>query len=460
VGSVADFRTGLAPRLELSPELALHVSPLLVARMHMLALTSVEFEDVVHRELEENPALELVEQPPCKAGGSGTCRVCSMMPWESVPGGRECHPPRPIADVPVPDDPRDDLLLDLKASVDSELGFVADYVMARVDEQGYLNGDLSEIASVLRVPIREIERVIDVLRTIAPPGFAARDVRESLLLQCSGADGNVSVPPLVHEIVMEHLPSIARGQATAVARRLHTDSADVRAALDFIRTHLQARPGTALHPAPWSPPAPVIALVPDVVVLAQERGEGFDVDVVESHRYALRIDRMYRELAQPATVDDGGAGALSNRDRHHVIAQTKRAATFMTRVKERWQTILNVSRYVVEQQAAYLRDGPRSMRSLTRAEVAAAIGVHASTVSRATGGRFVGLPSGEVIPFSDLFDASLGARDVLRQIIASERRAMSDSDLADELARRGHPVARRTVAKYRGRLGLPASAAR
>jgi RNA polymerase sigma-54 factor len=459
LGNLADIQAASGPRLEMSPSLALHVSPILVARMQILALTSVEFEHVLEHELAEDPALERADEPPCASDGSGPCRVCNLLPWNAAPRVDRSDPQPPITDPTALDDPRSTLLHDLLTALDRELDFVAEYVIASVDERGYLDADPTEISSALGVPIEHVQRVLDALRPIAPPGFAARDVRESLLLQLVVMEAERPLSPLVRAVVDQHLDAVARGQISAVSRRLQADATEVRAAVEFIRTNLRAHPSEALLPASWSPAAPVVPVIPDVVIHSRKDDDGFDVDLVEPHRFPLRIDRTYRHLSELMRTR-GSATGVSDRDSQHVLAYTTRADAFITRVRERWRTIQDVSRYVAERQADFLRDGPRSLRSLTRAEVACELGVHGSTVSRATAGKFVMLPAGSVIPFHDLFDRSLGARDVLREIIATEPRPLSDASLADELTRRGYPLARRTVTKYRERIGVPVSAAR
>jgi RNA polymerase sigma-54 factor len=119
-----------------------------------------------------------------------------------------------------------------------------------------------------------------------------------------------------------------------------------------------------------------------------------------------------------------------------------------------------VAEQVVERQREFLRLGPRFLHPLTRAEVAATLGLHESTVSRAVSGKLALLPSGRVMPLAAFFDVSLGPRETLRQAIDAEPRPLSDGELARLLASRGHPVARRTVAKYRAQLGIPAHSAR
>ena len=134
---------------------------------------------------------------------------------------------------------------------------------------------------------------------------------------------------------------------------------------------------------------------------------------------------------------------------------------------DRWEVTLSLqlvspsdlndrSRTMIEFQAEFLENGVRYLRPLTRGELANHVGLHESTVSRATANKYVLLPEGRTIPFDDFFDGSLAAKDILRELIAAESptKPLSDEDLAGLLCERGVPLARRTVAKYREALGI------
>jgi RNA polymerase sigma-54 factor len=177
--------------------------------------------------------------------------------------------------------------------------------------------------------------------------------------------------------------------------------------------------------------------MPEVVIAL--RDGTVHVELTEERRFALRVSPGY------AALD---------------AAEARRARAFMRRLAERWSTIRRVVEALADEQREFLVDGPIALRPLTRAQLAARLGVHESTVSRAVAGRSALLPSGRVVPLSAFFTAALSAQEALRRIVARERQALSDDELAAELARRGHRIARRTVAKYRALLGIPPSAQR
>jgi RNA polymerase sigma-54 factor len=131
-----------------------------------------------------------------------------------------------------------------------------------------------------------------------------------------------------------------------------------------------------------------------------------------------------------------------------------RAKLFMSNINQRRETMMRIARVLVEVQEDFLRHGVRHLRPLTRAQVAERTGLHESTVSRATAGKYVMLPNRMVIPFSDFFTASLSIKDVMKEIIVREGRPLTDREIVSLLRDEGIRVARRTVAKYRSQLGI------
>jgi RNA polymerase sigma-54 factor len=174
------------------------------------------------------------------------------------------------------------------------------------------------------------------------------------------------------------------------------------------------------------------AVVPDIVI---EADLGIDV----RNGNPVTVDPLYRRLAprDPAVRRD-----------------VDRATAFVLRLDERRATLRRVATATASRQRAFLRHGAAALRPLTRADIAAELGLHDSTVSRAVAGKHVQLPSGRVMPFAGFFEAAAPVRDALARLVAAESRPLSDGELATALRRDGHPVARRTVAKYRGQLGI------
>lgn len=138
----------------------------------------------------------------------------------------------------------------------------------------------------------------------------------------------------------------------------------------------------------------------------------------------------------------------------------RRASWFIARLDERFRTIRQVVEYAANRQRGFVLGGPRYLEPLAQAEAARDLGIHESTVSRAVAGKYMMMPSRAVVPVQDFFRAGLAPQEALRQLIAAEDHPLSDAELAQRLSAQGFSVARRTVAKYRDRLGLAAGPVR
>jgi RNA polymerase sigma-54 factor len=408
--------------LEQKLRLETRASPELIAYAGLLALPGIELEHAIEHELAANPALECDDVPVCPFCGeplAGTrCLVCRhrrALPEE----GMLAAEPSTIDELRPLTDPMDMPILE--------------HVLGSLDERGFLDAPPDEIALRLAVPCARVERVISLLRQCGPPGVAAADLRECLLLQLDALDCE---PQSTHArlIVEHHLGDLAarRWHAIALTR------SEVAAAVEFIR--LRLRPSAPLNErTPVAPPA-----LPDVIV--SESGGRLVIELVEPRRFRVGVASSYTDV-DPQRLDMNA--------RTLVEEQVAQARVFLHRLDRRWQTMRRVAELVIERQRAFVMAGPLHVVPLTRAEIAAELGVHESTVSRATHGRYVLLPSGRLVPFSRFFETAQGPCAALTQLVADERSPTSDAMLAGELARLGFPIARRTVAKYRERLGIP-----
>jgi RNA polymerase sigma-54 factor len=426
--------------LEARPQLELRASPELIAYAGLLALPAIELEQAVEQELALNPALERIDARVCpfcgEALAGARCLLCAW-PRRLAP----FEPPRDAAPAADPS-PADALLSDVRPFVADADAPILDHLVGSLDERGFLDAGPEEVAARLEVPRAHVDTLLGVLRQHGPPGFAATSLQECLLLQLDRIDGEPRVA-LAREVVAGHLERLASGRWHAIAEALGVSRDEVAATAEFIRTRL--RPSASLdipEHAATVPPA-----LPDVIVREREDGSGdLAIELVEPRR--LRV------VVAPAYIEADGR-RLDAETRAQIEEQLAQARAFVHRLDRRWRTMRAVAEAVVARQREFVLHGPRFIAPLTRAEVAAELGVHESTVSRATTGRYVLLPSRRVVPFSCFFDAAQGPCAAISQLVAEEESPRSDADLAAELAQLGFAVARRTVAKYRDRLGIP-----
>jgi RNA polymerase sigma-54 factor len=446
-------------------------SPSLIQFTEILALTSLELQSLIAQEAAENPALEVAESANCPACGDplladGSCYRCrrgedlaGLAARDLVEGEDEDEPFDVLAVVPDQRSLAEHLLDELAMVLDPSDLPIAEFLVGELDERGFLGSSVDMAAASLGVSVARVEQVLTMLQLVGPLGLGARSVEECLALQLARWEAAGLAHPLARPLVTEHLDDLAAGRYSQLARQLGATNEDVIAARDFIRSHLRPYPiAERIDLAPWERVRGTGFVAPDVVVRSTD--DGFDVEVVESRRYVVSISPLYRDLAtalEAGRQADAHAG-LSGKDREHVRLQVQRARQFMQHIRERRDTVRRVAAYVMARQSEFLRHGPRQMVPLTRAEVAEALDLHESTVSRATAGKYVLLPSRQVVPFAAFFKAATSVQDVLRELVAQEDRPLTDTELAELLAEQGYDVARRTVAKYRNQLGiLPSS---
>ncbi|MFN8474608.1 MAG: RNA polymerase factor sigma-54 [Anaerolineae bacterium] len=442
-------------------------SPTLVAFSQMLQLSGTQLQQAIKQEVEENPALEVEEHEICPLCGEVLSRC-------HCPVASEWMEPRHLQDSDEDDEYdvltsvagqvtlAEHLLRDVSAQIPDEDLFIADYLIGSLDEHGFLDDDVEVVAATLGVDIARVEAILKRIQTVGPVGVGARDVRECLLMQLQRWEERGKAHPLVRPIIENYWSDLGEGRYSYIARALKTDTATVHTARDFIRGYLRPYPVPDLSElGSWAQPTDTPYIAPDIVIRSRpEAPDEFDVEVVESRRYSLRITPMYQELAKPAKTKKLDQPALRPQDQEVIQGYFSRARDFLSRLRDRRETMARVSRYVVERQKGFLLHGPRHLVPLTRAEVAEALGMHESTISRATAEKYVMLPDRQVIPFETFFQPALSVQDVLKEIISQEPKPLTDAQLVEKLAAKGYHIARRTVAKYRARQQIPPSSLR
>lgn len=460
---------------QLLPRLQLKVTPKQIAANYILQLSSLELQDVIEQELVENPALELAEVPVCPLCGRELVgRICTTC---FAPGGsgsvvleeRDLEPLEganlmardeeddeldPIARAEAGQSLSDYLLWTLRAILPRARHGIAEYLVGNLDESGYLRVTVEEVAEATGATVAAVEETLRTVQTVEPVGIGARDTRECLLLQLDHLAEEGITHPYARAIIERHYRELGEHKFGEIAHALGVTRDDVQDALDFIKSNLNPFPAHGFAVGPQGRVGKEQSgLRPDVIIRRDEQGE-FEVEVVESRRFALRVSSVYRDLVvqlHAARATGGDGLSLDDKDKQHIREYVTRAKFFIDNINQRRRTIKRISEAIVECQRDFLDNGIQHLQPLTRAEVGERIGMHESTVSRATAGKYVMLPRREVVPFSMFFTASLGTKDVIRRIIDEEdaKRPYSDREIVEKLRDQGILLARRTVAKYR-----------
>lgn len=446
-----------------SHEMEMRPSPGLINFARLLTLPAWELEQTIQEELQGNPALEITEPELCAVCGAplvdGVCYECLRRDTEVLDREERSRQQEvdeefdPLTLIAGQVNLGEQLLHEVGTQVSEEDMPIARYLVGYLDDRGFLDCDAQVVAFTLNVSVEQVERVVRALQQAGPVGAAARNVKECLLLQLERLADAGFRNPLAEAIIRDHFERLGQGQYHEIARALGVSSKEVLEARDFIRQHLRPFPVPDLvSPESWTSTTDVPYTAPDVIIHElPDEPNGFSVEVVQSRRSFLHVNPVYQRVAREIRK---GNLPSTEQEREHVLEHLSRAQSFMAHLRERRETLLAVAEAVVARQIPFLQSGVRHLRPLTRAEIAEATGLHQSTVSRAVADKYVLLPDRKVIPFSAFFEPSRSVKDVLQEIVEREDAPLADAELAEELSKRGYNVARRTVAKYRKRMGI------
>jgi RNA polymerase sigma-54 factor len=453
-------------------------SPQLVAANHILALSSAELDREIHKEVEENPALEVEEVTVCQHCGrplQGTsCAYCGRTSqitdqakaydtddytdgtlWQRRVSSSDDEEFDPTTRVAAQMSLAEHLTLSLQAQYPLEDAPIIEYLVGNLDDDGRLRCTPEEVEDLFEVDAESVARMVHSLQAMEPVGVGARDLRECLLIQLQYLESQGIHQPYAREVITKLLPQLSEHKYGQMALALGTSTEQVHEVSDFIKRNLNPYPARGYLGANLSAGGErVSSVLPDVIISKRQVADGnhtYDIEVVESKRYFLNLNPSYAQLYQDMA---NHTAPLSEDDRRHIQQYVSRAKLFISNINQRRQTLAKITCHIVELQREYLDHGIRALRPLTRARVAADLGIHESTVSRATAAKYCMLPTGEVIPFSNFFVANLGIKDLIKALIDTEPTPLTDQELAEILGKQGIAVARRTVAKYREQLGI------
>jgi RNA polymerase sigma-54 factor len=448
------------------------VWPRLIQANEVLQLSSQDLEQLISRELQENPALEVVEAQRCDVCGTelhgSICPQCLSRQkgtiegeegWEDSGGS--------VRDLSIStDDDESDvwgrvaaeatlserLIMQLHATLPDTEHAIAEYLVGALDEDGYLRTSLNDVAEALGVDRERAQAVLTQLQDLDPPGVGARNLRECLLIQLKYVQEVEGRHNELAQMILESglLDDLGARRFNRIAEILKVHHDDVEEAAAFIGNELTPYPARQQWDLdPGTRPARTGRVLPDVLITRD--GDLIRVEVVESHRFRLQVSPSYRQMIGQV---ERAPSQYSDDERKHVRDYVNRARLFLDNIRQRRETMRKIAQVVVEEQDGFLRHGVRHLKPLTRAKVAQQIGVHESTVSRATNGKYAMLPDARVLPMADFFTPNLAPKDVLREILHEAPR-LTDAEIADQLAREHDiHIARRTVAKYRKQLGI------
>ena len=333
--------------------------------------------------------------------------------------------------------------------------WIGEAIVDALNDDGYLTESTADIARDLSVdlPVTEadVEAALAFVQTLDPAGVGARNLSECLALQLAQLDAATPGRELALAIVRDHLQHVADKDLAAMRRALACDEDALQVALSLVRS-CHPRPGSAFAGAQPE------YIVPDVFIRRTDQGWSVELN-------AGSVPRL--------KVNQGYAGLVSrSADYASLRAQLQEARWLIRSLEIRNETLLKVARSIVQRQSAFLERGDEAMQPMILRDVAEAVSMHESTISRVTTGKYMHTPRG-IFEFRYFFSShvsgtdgedvsSVAIRARIRKLIADEvpHKPLSDAQLATILADEGVKVARRTVAKYREALGLASSSER
>ena len=486
----------LSQSVKLRQKQSLVMTPQLQQAIKLLQLSNLELSQHLQEQVDENPFLELQEPQNSKnvtdgpkettesgkadaATSDAHAELSSMSESAALAEDPTAHSDfENRFDASVVDAPRANSAaapfdgdFDAISNVSSQDGFypnlfkqlnltiedprqrlIAGHFVNALEPTGWIGMSVAEIATASGSREEEAEAVLEQLQTFEPTGLFARDLADCLRLQLV-EQGLFSE---AFGILLENLELLGRGEIKRLARLIDGKEEDVMEMLKIIRT-LNPKPGEFLGIDHLEVPSP------DVIV--RRRADGWAVELNRSTLPAVMINEDYADMLEKRRLDEDAknysAGALNN------ARWLKRA------VEQRNSTTLKISAEIIRQQTDFLEKGLDFLKPLSLRDVAQAVGMHESTVSRVTTGLLIATPRGGM-PLKSFFSVNIASRDsendasaaavrnMVKRLISQEQpgKPLSDEAISKMISDQGIDLARRTVAKYREMLNIPSSSQR
>lgn len=468
----------MEPRLIQSQSQKLILSPQIRQYLRLLQLPLAQLSTAIEQELAENPALEEIpkdtlEEPPAtrlaeeeaakepnaeELRFDETVRSLDLIDENFRDGFYgEGDLARPEAQELARQKNYQETLITRKESLLDyllwQIGFldltekerrIAEEIAGNLTKEGYLEIPLEEIAQNSDAAPAEIEKVLFELQGLDPPGIAARNLQETLLLQLQRKGAETE---LAQKIVRDYLPLLEKKQWDPIARQLKASPEAIREAARWI-AHLDPKPGRSFY---GEDP---IAIKPDASVSYDESEDGkLATEIYEEELPELRVSPYYRRLLKDQKLDPAS--------RRFLKEKIQAAIDFMKALSQRRSTLGGITEEIAKAQAGFFEKGFSHLKPLRLKDISSRLGIHESTVSRAIQGKYLSTPQG-TLPYKSFFSSKLervegeaesqkSMMEKIRELIRSEEpgRPLSDQALTELLQREGIKIARRTVAKYR-----------
>lgn len=432
-------------RQEISQKLFLRITPQLITAQTLLHCSDQDLEKAILQEMEENPALEWEERAQELLFFSAP-----SSDFRPAPEQDDLFPPLPETVAPERA-LKDDLLLQAHVHAKESLKGLVEQLIEKLDPTGYLLASLEELSEKWKAPLSQLEEALLSLQSFDPPGIGARTPQECLLLQLRQWEEGETCQ--VQKMLRECWDDFLHLRKEKIAEQLGISQEEVESLFHFVQAKLTLYPGNGVSSSE-SPPS----LIPDLLI--EEKDGVLHATVVETRVKPVRISPLYAELFEKLRQV---RTEFSEQERRHILHYLERTKNFLKALEVRREMLLNVARALIRLEEAFLRTkDPKNMPPLTQSKLAQEARVSESTISRAVSHKNVQLPWGRVVPISFFLSPSQVFKEKLLRLLLQEdsSRPLTDQKIAQLFTYAGQKMARRTVAKYREELGIPATPVR
>jgi RNA polymerase sigma-54 factor len=323
-----------------------------------------------------------------------------------------------------------------------------EFIVGSLDKNGFCPMPASDLALMSRLPLSVVQSALKALKNFDPPGIGCFDLQDCLLFQLEQRKREKS---LAARIIRDHYKLLLRRRIPELARKTGESMTAVTAAIEEIAT---------LNPKPAATFSEDTNRVvePDVTVYKNDEGTEWLISLNNDHIPRLRLNNSYKEML--------ARGRMNPKDREYIVEKMRSGRFLINSIQQRQQTIERITREILKFQRDFFDHGVSQLRPLTMSQVADAVGVHETTVSRAISSKFIATPWG-VYDFKFFFKpgytrddgesvSNTSIKEMIAHLVEEEdpSKPLSDQELARLLSEKNYTIARRTVAKYREEIGI------
>ena len=450
------------------------LSPQQIQMIKLLELPTVQLEQRIKQEIEDNIVLEEEERSP-EEEEPREISVEEYLREDDTPSYKSR-----INNYSKDDKQRPVYLSEgrsLQEYLVEQLGYrdlseremrLAVYLIGSIDEDGYLRRDLESVADDIaftmgvEVTPAELEHLLKIIHELEPAGVGARNLQECLLLQMDQIPLNSRARRLARKILTSYFDEFVKKHYEKLIARLQVTEDEFRDAIDEIR-RLSPKPGN-LYSEGGTDTTPYI--IPDF--LLDFHDGRFELSLNSYNVPEVRVNRRYVDMIRDMVASDGTVKEKDREALQFVKSKIDSAKWFISAIKQRHDTLMRTMQTILDYQQEYFKDGDKSkLRPMILKEIADRTGLDVSTISRVVNSKYVQTQFGIILLkslFSEAMQTDSGEevssyeiKNLLQRCIDEEdkRRPLTDETLMDMLNAKGYRIARRTVAKYREMLGIP-----